>query len=214
MTDILEFVLIIIGIWLAFSAGFIIWRRCKLYKRINRLKKETGAQIKYVKPPFLSLFKISKVPEITVKLGNKIYLIRTFLGGGIGKVVHFASEEWLVRFSRLRAAGYSKRRLGEKIVNARSGFAVGTKVFRLPRLDLSAYKEDGREVIPVIIFNPAPGEVGHQWYYEQVQEATNSHDYELVNEYENWIEILENRDWAALEQAWSDSNSAPGGEVM
>lgn len=161
MTDILEFVLIIIGIWLAFSAGFIIWRRCKLYKRINRLKKETGAEIKYVKPPFLSLFKISKVPEITVKLGNKIYLIRTFLGGGIGKVVHFASEEWLVRFSRLRAAGYSKRRLGEKIVNARSGFAVGTKVFRLPRLDLSAYREDGREVIPVIIFNPAPGEVSY-----------------------------------------------------
>lgn len=161
MTDILEFILIIIGIWLAFSAGFIIWRRCKLYKRINRLKKETGAEIKYVKPPFLSLFKISKVPEITVKLGNKIYLIRTFFGGGIGKVVHFASEEWLVRFSRLRAAGYSKRRLGEKIVNARSGFAVGTKVFRLPRLDLSAYREDGREVIPVIIFNPAPGEVSY-----------------------------------------------------
>lgn len=161
MTDILEFVLIIIGIWLAFSAGFIIWRRCKLYKRINRLKKDTGAEIKYVKPPFLSFFKISKVPEITVKLGDKIYLIRTFLGGGIGKVVHFASEEWLVRFSRLRAAGYSKRRLGEKIVNARSGFAVGTKVFRLPRLDLSAYREDGREVIPVIIFNPAPGEVSY-----------------------------------------------------
>ena len=161
MTDILEFVLIVIGIWLIFSAGFIIWRRCKLYRRINKLKKETGAEVKYTKLPFLSLFKISNTPEITVKLGNKIYLIRTFLGGGIGKVVHFASDEWLVRFSRLRAAGYSKRRLGEKIVNARSGFAVGTKVFRLPKLDTEAYIEEGKRVIPVIIFNPAPGEVSY-----------------------------------------------------
>ncbi|MBP3318530.1 MAG: hypothetical protein J6K94_00850, partial [Ruminiclostridium sp.] len=60
----------------------------------------------------------------------------------------------------------------------------------------------------------APGEVGHEWYYEQVQEATNSHEYEMKNEYENWTEILENRDWAALEQEWSDANSAPGPDVM
>ncbi|MBR5533707.1 MAG: S-layer homology domain-containing protein, partial [Ruminiclostridium sp.] len=62
--------------------------------------------------------------------------------------------------------------------------------------------------------NPAPGEAGHAWYYEQVQEATNSHDYTFANDYEDWTEILENRDWAALEKAWADSNDAPGGEVM
>ena len=62
--------------------------------------------------------------------------------------------------------------------------------------------------------NPAPDQPGHQWYYEQVQEATNSHDFEMKNSYENWVEILENRDWAALEKMWSDSNSAPGGDVM
>ncbi len=62
--------------------------------------------------------------------------------------------------------------------------------------------------------NPAPGEVGHMWYYEEIQEATNSHDYTFANDYEDWTEILENRDWAALEKAWADSNDAPGGDVM
>ena len=62
--------------------------------------------------------------------------------------------------------------------------------------------------------NPAPGEAGHAWYYEQVQEATNSHGYEDKDQSESWTEILENRNWAALEQAWANSNDAPGGEVV
>ena len=53
------------------------------------------------------------------------------------------------------------------------------------------------------------------WYYEAVQEATNSHEYERRSElvpnqdfkYEYWIEILTPPDWAALEQVWSEVNS-------
>ena len=30
---------------------------------------------------------------------------------------------------------------------------------------------------------------------------------------EKWTEKLEQRDWAALEHAWSTAHSAPGGEV-
>ena len=56
------------------------------------------------------------------------------------------------------------------------------------------------------------------WYYEAMQEATNSHDYVWTNEdsesVEQWTEKLPERDWAALEQIWSNANSAPGGEVM
>lgn len=60
------------------------------------------------------------------------------------------------------------------------------------------------------------------WYYAQIQEATNSHDYlwtfvpegwETV-EAEEWIAKLPERDWAALERVWSTAHSAPGGEVM
>ena len=56
------------------------------------------------------------------------------------------------------------------------------------------------------------------WYYAAMQEATNSHDYTWTTEdgedVEEWTEKLEERDWAALEQEWSDADSAPGGEVM
>ena len=54
------------------------------------------------------------------------------------------------------------------------------------------------------------------WYYEDIQEATNSHDYVWAsgNAYEIWTELLENRDWAKLEKEWSTAYSAPGGDVM
>ena len=67
--------------------------------------------------------------------------------------------------------------------------------------------------------NPAPDQPGHEWYYEQVQEATNSHTYQMQTDdasgkYEIWQERLPVRDWPALEKAWSDANSATGGDVM
>ena len=59
------------------------------------------------------------------------------------------------------------------------------------------------------------------WYYAAVQEATNSHDFELIEvdgtQVESWTVLQPVRDWAALERAWSQANSAPdpnGGEVM
>lgn len=53
------------------------------------------------------------------------------------------------------------------------------------------------------------------WYYEAVQEATNSHEYVRLSEqvpehgfcYENWKKILDVPDWAALEKTWSTANS-------
>lgn len=52
------------------------------------------------------------------------------------------------------------------------------------------------------------------WYYEAIQEATNSHDYDLFEnaEYETWTALRENRNWAALEKDWVNTHRA-GGEV-
>ena len=61
------------------------------------------------------------------------------------------------------------------------------------------------------------------WYYADMQEATNSHDYTWVRERvdgewkktENWTKKLKQRDWAAFEHAWSTAHSAPfSGEVI
>ncbi|MBE6930140.1 MAG: S-layer homology domain-containing protein, partial [Ruminococcaceae bacterium] len=50
-----------------------------------------------------------------------------------------------------------------------------------------------------------------KWYYEAVQEATNSHYYTRLNKlvpdhhfyYEDWLQILPVPDWAAMEKIWS-----------
>lgn len=56
------------------------------------------------------------------------------------------------------------------------------------------------------------------WYYAQMQEATNSHDYvwttNASGKKEKWTKKLADRDWAALEHTWSNANSATGGEAM
>ena len=56
-----------------------------------------------------------------------------------------------------------------------------------------------------------------KWYYAQVQEATNSHEYdrETKETAETWTNILPVRDWEAIERAWSDIYSSVNpGEVM
>ena len=58
------------------------------------------------------------------------------------------------------------------------------------------------------------------WYYADMQEATNSHEYQMKkdaqgNEYEVWTKILPIRDWEALEKEWSDANSSENpGDVV
>ena len=48
------------------------------------------------------------------------------------------------------------------------------------------------------------------WYYADVQEATNSHDYErtAVGYVEKWTVTKTPRDWEALEKTWSEAASA------
>ena len=59
-----------------------------------------------------------------------------------------------------------------------------------------------------------------KWYYAQMQEATNSHEYEMKtksdgSKYEVWTKMLPIRDWQAFEKEWSDSNSSENpGEVV
>lgn len=58
------------------------------------------------------------------------------------------------------------------------------------------------------------------WYYEDVQEATNSHTFvtkrdENNDPYEIWQTLLPVRDWEALEKEWSEYNSSRNpGEVV
>ena len=49
-----------------------------------------------------------------------------------------------------------------------------------------------------------------KWYYADVQEATNSHDYERAEDGVTgiWTELLPEQDWTALEKEWSTAADA------
>lgn len=54
-----------------------------------------------------------------------------------------------------------------------------------------------------------------KWYYADMQEATNSHTYQMKEnsdktKYENWTKTLPIRNWEALEKVWSNANSSQG----
>ncbi len=61
------------------------------------------------------------------------------------------------------------------------------------------------------VMNTWPDNVYGAWYYADMQEATNSHDYDWIRvsgeRVEEWTEKLTERDWAALEQQWSTAYS-------
>ncbi len=46
----------------------------------------------------------------------------------------------------------------------------------------------------------------NKWYYAEVQEATNSHDYDMEGDYERWTALRPIRDWAALELTWKEEH--------
>ena len=76
-------------------------------------------------------------------------------------------------------------------------------------------RPDAEHLLPWSVMNTFSDNVLESaWYYEDIQEATNSHDYEwLKSGVEDWTEKLPERDWAALEREWSSAYDAPGGEV-
>ena len=59
--------------------------------------------------------------------------------------------------------------------------------------------------------NVWPDNLYGAWYYADMQEATNSHDYDWIRvdseTVERWTDKLTERDWEALEQEWSSAYS-------
>lgn len=108
-----------------------------------------------------------------------------------------------------RPNAYIKRAEAMKLVNA----MLGRKPTEEGLLDGMKVWEDNMDTT--------------KWYYLDVQEATNSHDYERIANEENdllstavsvgdelWTALLPEQDWSALEKEWADAYDAPAGEVM
>ncbi len=122
---------------------------------MSRLSKTDGIKIKRLKNPFYSLFRLSSSPEYIMEIYGKLYLIRVYNGGGAVKAVHFASDKFTVRYSKLKATSY---RPGVGRVSRYRGIGVGASVRLLMPINLPR-ELSGREYTELLIFNPAPSEV-------------------------------------------------------
>ena len=162
MTELLELIIVIVVIWAVFNCCRLIYKRAFLVGKLKTLKSTANAEIRYAHSPLRSLFRLSDKPEIVIKIGNVLYLIRMYNGGGIGNVVHFASERYTVRFSRMRTASYSRGKMRQRPLSAKRGFAIGSKVIPLEKLNTDMMQIPvGLRTEEVLIFNPAPGELSY-----------------------------------------------------
>ena len=162
MTDIINLILVVIGVSVVYRLVSWTWRRASFCIKLAGLKKMCDARITYQRFPFLPTFMAGEKADIIVEILDTVYLIRLYSGGGITKFVHFASPKYSVRYSRVRTGKFviNGRIRSRFITFADSAFNVGTKVIILP--DFPIPNDDrfyGKKVERVILFNPAPNEV-------------------------------------------------------
>ena len=161
MTGIFDVLLIFILIIIILRVSFLLIKRLSLYFRLKRLGRIEGVTVRVHRNPILALLFIGESPDYSVKVDNTVYYVRAYNGAGAGKVVHFASRDFTVRFTRLVTASHSSVRGGKRLHGFSRGVSIGSKVIILPPLAIPDSHPEGCAVREVFIFNPAPGEVSY-----------------------------------------------------
>ena len=164
-----ELILLILIAVVIYKFLYALMKRTACVMRINSLRRECGATVKYLRSPYLSFFKSSAKPDVVITVGDTVYLVRFISGIGGFKRLHFASEEFYVIYqtARIHAGGWiHKRPFRRAQENHGYRLAYGAKVRIMPPLEIpEEYKirneYDTREIIPTLLFNPAPCEVSY-----------------------------------------------------
>ena len=158
MTDIIGFVLLVACLYLLYKLTCFITKRILLLVRLGSLKKSCKAKIGLHTFIFKPMLIKSKKPDITVQILDTVYRIRLYSGGGISKFVHFANRKYSVIHSRLKLRGYAQRVGFGTSVITRQMLPVRSKVRLVSDIER---KEEGKNVVDVLLFNPAPAEVSY-----------------------------------------------------
>lgn len=145
--------------------GFIISpliKRIALVRKLKRLAKRTGARLTLLTSPILSLFRLRRRTEIMLETDKRIYMIRLVSSQGARRIIHFASERFVVSFTRVkyqyvtRGAAFGARKLFANIaVFAGDIVNRNIKVRILPEHELPSVKTE-KPIVKVLLFNPAP----------------------------------------------------------
>ena len=141
----------------------ILWKairffalRLRLLLRLSGLRKVRGANVRIPRP--LSVFS-PRVPArafATITVGGICFAVRPIHGGGGFRWLHFASEEYAVCFSRMRARGVSPNKATTP-AGSRS-IALGGHVQILPKFSADGIEDLGRteKTVPILLLSPCP----------------------------------------------------------
>ena len=162
MGEFINLLLFILSCYLVYLVAFHIVKRLSAAARVSELKKMHGARVVFHRSCLLSFFKLSSSPDLTVELGDTVYLIRFINGGGSLRFVHFASSEYLVRYAKMRISVAGLLRFGSRRGADITQTTQNRRTLILPKLNIpSEYATDRRALVPVLIFSPAPNEVSY-----------------------------------------------------
>ena len=157
MTEVFEFLIILILIAIGIGALIFIVRRIALAIGLRSFGKIDGARVKLHSPLALLSRGVSKRPLISVTVDGATYDVHLFNGVGRTRVVHIASPKFAVVFTRL--GGITPRRVS-KTLTARPR-AVVVMPSGVARAKTRVIPEPKRESghIPVLLFCPEPSEL-------------------------------------------------------
>jgi len=162
MVDIINFLLLFI--FCVVIIRYIAWayKRLIMLSKLKKLTREHSGEVKLLRFPLLPNTLTNEKPDISVKILDTVYLIRLYSGGNRYSLVHFASEEFSVRYMKMASRMVTIGRWRSSIVDAAQAFAIGAKVFVIPPMKIpEELTKDGVRVEKIMLFNPAPNTVSY-----------------------------------------------------
>ena len=158
MYEIIEVILVVLGLFFGFKLASFVFKRLRTVKQIASLKSSGGVvsfrgfilRPNWIKPMGY---------DIKVEFRDTVYYIRLFSGTGSSRSVHFASEEFWVVYSKLRAMGGRTRKRGGVSFVTHNGTTVKMrpKVYIMPPFKVD--EQTDKKQVKVLLFSPAPFEV-------------------------------------------------------
>ena len=163
MNDFLALLLILLAVFCIYKLTALTVKRVLLIRSLSSLKTSCKAKIRYLRNPFASYFKISKIPDVAVEIRDTVYLLRIISDGGVGRRFHFASKNFTVAFTNFMFVGVPTVR---RVTGARAYRSEPLKLFKRVRIypDIEIpkeYENSGKSITLALVFNPAPGNVSY-----------------------------------------------------
>ena len=165
MVDIINLALLIIAIVLVIRFSKWMRKRLVLIGRLKRLCKEYNGEIKFLRFPFLPTYLNTEKPDISVRIADKVYLIRLYSGRSKYYMVHFTSERFSVRYMKMslrRLASTKRRGTGIAYAESSKAFTVRAKVFVSKPMQIpERFQDSASRTEKILLFNPAPHAVSY-----------------------------------------------------